>query len=485
MMNSSSTSFLWHDYETFGTDTRRDRPAQFAALRTDAELMPIGEPTVVFCQPSDDMLPHPEACLITGISPQTARDRGLPENQFAARIHALMSQPNTCTVGYNNFRFDDEVTRFLFWRNFYEPYTREYANGNSRFDLIDLMRMTAALRPEGLNWPQRDDGSPSFRLEDLAEANGMDTSRAHDALADVEATLGLARLVRKHQPRLWEWALKLRQKHVVADLLNRGEVLLHSSARLPASQFATAPVLPLAPHPDFAGQWIIWNLNVDPAPFMDQPADVLADLMWTPNADLPEGLERLPVKLIRANRCPMISPMSVLNSDALERLGIDLDAVNDRRKRLTQAIGFKQRLVQLFSSTGRGDNDPELALYDGFVPRGDQAVLARVRTMDASGLAGLSRPFQDERLNELLFRYRARLFPDSLADEERAAWQHWRQQRLINDPDLASIRWPEYQQRICELMDERPEKEALLIELMNWANELGLSLDQANHDSMS
>ncbi len=474
-MNSRSTSFLWHDYETFGADTRRDRPAQFAALRTNAELEPIGEPTVIYCQPADDVLPHPDACLITGISPQTARDRGLPENQFAARIHALMSQPNTCTVGYNNFRFDDEVTRFLFWRNFYEPYTREYANGNSRFDLIDLMRMTAALRPEGMNWPQRDDGSPSFRLEALAEANGMDTSQAHDALADVEATLGLARLVRKHQPRLWEWALTLRQKHVVAGLLNRGEPLLHSSARLPACQFATAPVLPLVPHPDFAGQWIVWNLNVDPAPFMDQPDDVLADLMWTPNADLPEGMERLPIKLIRANRCPMISPMSVLSDEASDRLGIDLAAVHDRRQRLELANNFKQRLGRLFSSTGQGANDPELALYDGFVPRGDQAVLARVRAMDAPGLARLGRPFQDERLNELLFRYRARLYPDSLDGEERAAWQQWRNRRLIDDPDLASIRWPEYQQRISELMQERLDKRELLIDLWHWARELGLS----------
>ncbi len=484
-MNDGPNSFLWHDYETFGADTRRDRPVQFAALRTNADLAVIGEPTVIYCQPADDVLPHPDACLITGITPQLACERGLPENQFAARIHALMSEPGTCSVGYNNFRFDDEVTRFLFWRNFFEPYAREYSNGNSRFDLIDLMRMTAALRPDGLSWPLRDDGSPSFRLEDLAAANGMDTSRAHDALADVEATLGLARLLRQHQPRLWDWALSLRHKHVVTGLLNRGEPLLHSSSRLPASQFATAPVLPVAPHPDFAGQWVVWNLNIDPAPFLDLPDEMLSDLLWTPSADLPEEMERLPVKLIRANRCPMISPLSVLNEDSRKRLGIDIHAVNEHSERLRRSASFSERLGKLFSSNPAKDNDPELALYDGFVPRGDQAVMARVRSLDASALASLGQPFQDERLNTLLFRYRARHFPDALTDEEREAWQQWRRQRLIDDPELASIRWPEFQQRINELKGTHRDRQDLWTALLDWARTLGLPTKSENDNSMS
>lgn len=484
-MNDSPASFLWHDYETFGADTRRDRPAQFAALRTDMELNPIGEPDVFYCQPADDMLPQPEACLITGITPQAASDRGIPENAFAARVHALLSQPGTCSVGYNNFRFDDEVTRFLFWRNFFDPYAREYSNGNSRFDLIDLMRMTRALRPEGLQWPQRDDGSPSFRLEDLAAANGMDTSRAHDALADVESTLGMARLVKQHQPRLWNWALSLRQKHVVAGLLSRGEPLLHSSSRLPASLFATAPVLPLAPHPSFAGQWIVWNLNVDPAPFMDRSDEELIDLMWTPAADLPEGEERLPIKLVRSNRCPMLSPLNVLDASSRKRLQIDPDAMQRRTAHLRGDTGFIERLTQLFTNTGPTAADAELALYDGFIPRPDQAVMAKVRSLDAEELARLGQPFQDERLNELLFRYRARLHPHSLTEEEREQWRHWRQRRLVDDPDLASIRWPEYQACIRALMQARPDRIDLLTELMAWSDGLGLSATAPNEDSIT
>jgi exodeoxyribonuclease-1 len=471
-------SFLWHDFETFGADPRRDRPAQFAALRTNEALEPIEDPIVVYCQPARDMLPHPMACLITGISPQLARERGVPENDFAARIHEAMSRPGTCTVGFNNFRFDDEVTRHLFWRNFFDPYSREYANGNSRFDLIDLLRMTRALRPDGINWPDREDGTPSFRLEHLAAANGIDTSRAHDALADVEATIGLARLLRARQPRLWDWALKLRQTHVVAAMLQKREPLLHTSARFPASQFCTAPVLPVAPHPVFAGQWIVWNLNIDPTPFFPLEQEDLIDRMWTTASELPPGLERLPLKLVRSNRCPMLSPLSTLDQAASARLATDPDALAAHAAALRANEDFAERLSALFNDTGRnaanGPVDPELALYDGFVPRSDQQIYPRLRDLNESDLARLGTPFTDERLNTLLFRYRARLFPTSLDHAESERWQQDCQRRLLSDPDLASIRWEEYQALVAELMQKHPDKLALLEQLAAWPMELGL-----------
>src|SRR4051794_34934379 len=94
-------SFYWHDYETFGTDSKRDRPSQFAGLRTTLDLEPIGEPLTIFCRPPPDVLPHPEACLLTGITPQQAERDGVIEAEFAARIHDELAAPGTCGVGYN------------------------------------------------------------------------------------------------------------------------------------------------------------------------------------------------------------------------------------------------------------------------------------------------------------------------------------------------------------------------------------------------
>ncbi|MGH8474260.1 MAG: exonuclease domain-containing protein, partial [Methylococcales bacterium] len=127
-------TLYWHDYETFGTDPAWDRPAQFAGLRTGEDLEIIAEPLVLYCKPADDMLPNPEACLITGITPQLASRKGLPEADFIAAIHEQLAQPATCGAGYNSLRFDDEVTRNCLYRNFYDPYAREWQHGNSRWD---------------------------------------------------------------------------------------------------------------------------------------------------------------------------------------------------------------------------------------------------------------------------------------------------------------------------------------------------------------
>ncbi len=472
----TAETFLWYDFETFGADPRRDRAAQFAALRTDNDLNIIGEPEEFYCQPADDVLPQPAACLITGITPQTAADKGLPENEFAARIFDLMSVPGTCVVGYNNFRFDDEVTRHLFWRNFFDPYSREYANGNSRFDLIDLLRMTRALRPNGIEWPDYEDGRPSFRLEDIAAANGMDTANAHDALADVEATIAVARLVRTHNPKLWQWALGLRSKHAVADLLHKGRPLVHTSSRYPAVPGCnTAVVLPLCPHPQITSQWLAWNLNVDPTPFFEFDEEMLADLYWTPSADLPEDLERVPVKLVRTNRCPMISPLGVLDAKSSRRLQIDQHRLQKHAALLEQRPEFIARLAGIFATPREfSDTDPELDLYGGFPPPGDQRMYPRIRAMSAEDLADLSTPFTDERLNELLFRYRARLWPETLDADERTRWNEYRRRRLVDDPDLGSIRWPEYRELLEKLGTEHPQEAELLADLVSWPDQIRL-----------
>ena len=222
----TATTFFWHDYETFGIQPRSDRPAQFAGIRTDSELNEIGEPVMLYCKPGADYLPSPEACLLTGITPQHCAEHGVPEHQFAAAIERELATPGTISVGYNSIRFDDEVTRFLFWRNLIDPYAREWQNRCSRWDLLDVVRACYALRPEGITWPTTDTGQPSFKLEHLTRANGIAHEAAHDALSDVRATIALARLIRDKQPRLFAFCLSLRQKDTV-----RHQLQLHQPAR--------------------------------------------------------------------------------------------------------------------------------------------------------------------------------------------------------------------------------------------------------------
>ncbi|MGH8115187.1 MAG: exodeoxyribonuclease I, partial [Rhodanobacteraceae bacterium] len=298
------TSFYWHDYETFGADTARDRPSQFAGRRTNAELEPVGEPLVLYCQPVTDVLPHPDACLLTGITPQTAQREGLPEPEFARRILVELSHTGTCAVGYNSIRFDDEITRHLLYRTFNDPYQREWYSGNSRWDLIDVMRLWHALRPQGLEWPQHEDGTTSFKLEHLSAANGVLHEHAHDALSDVEATIGLARRLRHAQPRLFEHALKLRDKKFAGAQLkvDAMEPVLHVSSKIPAARGCLAVIAPIAVHPRNANAVIVYDLGQDPSELLELDTDDLRDRVFASAEDLPEGMARIPLKGVHVNK---------------------------------------------------------------------------------------------------------------------------------------------------------------------------------------
>ena len=421
-------SFFWHDYETWGADPRRDRPAQFAGLRTDLELRPLEEPVCWYCRAPDDYLPDPDACLVTGITPQLAQAQGLAECELAARIQHQMTRPGTCSVGYNSMRFDDEVTRFLFWRNFIEPYDREWKDGNSRWDLIDVARLCYALRPEGLEWPEHEPGKPSFRLQDLAAANGLVHEQAHDALSDVMATIELARRLNASQPRLFAWCLKLRDKAQVRRLIDLPGMtpLLHASSRFPAERGCLAMVAPICPHPVNGNGIIVYDLSADPSVLINEDDDMVRDLVFTARDDLPEDCDRIPLKVLHVNRSPVVAPLSVLQGADLQRIGLDEPACRRHLDLLRAADGLRSKVARVFDQPWQGEPpEAEEALYDGFVSGADQALLRQVRSATASDLAALEGRFGDERLNALLRRYRARNHPDTLSTEEHQRWIEW------------------------------------------------------------
>lgn len=474
---SGTTTLYWHDYETFGTNPRLDRPAQFAGQRTDLDLNPIGDPLVIYCQPPKDVLPRPEACLVTGITPQRAAEKGMSEPDFMAAIHAEIAAPNTCTVGYNSLRFDDEVTRHTLWRNFYDPYRREWADGCSRWDIIDMVRMAYALRPEGIEWPSRDDGATSFRLEDLAAANGLEQNNAHDALSDVHATIALARLIRDKQPKLFDYAWSNRDKKSARAKLDleTHKPVLHVSDKYPASLGCLSLVMPLAAHPFNKNGVIVFDLRHDPADLLRLPAEDLRERLFTPNEDLPEGVGRLPIKTVHINKCPVLAPVNTLDDAQAERLQLDMDACRRHWKTIHDDMEtVAERVKAVFADKAFAPNpDPEQALYDGFTSDADRNLCERVRGGDPAELANMP-PFEDERLGEMLFRYRARHYPDSLTDTEAAEWQEWRANRIQYAPD-GGLSIDEYQALVSELPEHiggDPKKMQILMDLQAWGERL-------------
>ena len=471
-------TLYWHDYETFGADPRRDRPAQFAGVRTDEALNEIGEPLVIYCKPARDFLPHPEACLLTGITPQLADEKGLPEPEFIARIHAEFAQPNTCGVGYNSLRFDDEVTRFTLYRNFYDPYAREWQQGNSRWDIIDLVRMTYALRPAGIVWPQHEEGQPSFRLEDLVAANGILHESAHDALSDVRATIALARLLRTQQPRLYDWLFQLRDKRKAAtqlDLATHNPVL-HTTRMYPAKTGCTSLVMPLIFEPGNNNSLLVYDLRQDPELFLPLDADELSQLLFTRNDELPEGMQRLPVKSIKINKCPALAPRNTLDAEAAERIALDLDACYQHWQKLCAQPDFFQRVATAYTSRAfEPSGDVDVALYDGFLDNADAASLAQIRRVSPKQLAKMRFDFHDQRLPELLFRYRARNWPETLIQTEAQRWEQMRLQRLTQGEGGRSIIFSEFSVQIALLREaHKTDGNAgrILDELEGWGKDL-------------
>nr|WP_239421227.1 exodeoxyribonuclease I [Saliniradius amylolyticus] len=478
-MATHQPSLFWHDYETWGANPVKDVPAQFAGVRTDLELNIIEEPVEWFCQIPNDYLPHPQACLITGITPQQSLRDGMNEAEFARHIEHQFSRPDTCVVGYNNLRFDDEVTRHLLYRNFYEPYAREWQNGNSRWDIIDMVRACYALRPEGIEWPEREDGSPSFKLEHLTQANGLGHDRAHDAMSDVYATIDMARLIKQKQPKLYHYLFGLRKKSAVKALIDYHNLtpLVHVSSKLPAVNGCTSWIVPVCPHPINRNAIICLNLALDPSPLFDLDAEQLRHKLYQPSSELTEGEQRLPIKLVHLNKSPVLAPAKTLTEDNADRLGLDRQQCLHNLSLIKNSPGLVQKLQDVFDTEPESiEKDADHALYSGgFIGDADKSRCEQVRLSEPEQLTGLDWQFEDPRLNTLLFRYRARNYPQTLTEAEMNRWQRHRQYRLTAPDSPASINLTEFAEQLeilSESVKEDPNKLAILRALYQYASEL-------------
>jgi exodeoxyribonuclease-1 len=477
-LSAGTETFYWYDFETFGTDPARDRPVQFAGLRTDKELNPVSDPLTIFCKPTPDFLPHPEACLITGITPQMGLNRGLRECEFIAEINAEFSVPGTCVVGYNNIRFDDEVTRYTLYRNLIDPYAREWRNGNSRWDLIDVMRMTRALRPEGIEWPDDDEGKPTFRLDRLSAANGIAHEDAHDALSDVRATIDMARLIKVRQPRLFSYLLAHRGKQQAGDLLSLGKMLpvVHASSRFSAERGCIAVVVALAKHPTNPNGVVTYDLSVDPGPLLELDHEELHRRLFTPRDSLPSGVDRLPLKTVHINKCPALAPVGVLRQEDADRLGLDLTLCNEHLARLKSEPELEAKVQSILEIDERSPlgEDPDLMLYSGFLRDKDRVALDRFRRLSPE-LMALSQPiFEDARLPEMVFRYRARNYPESLSSAEQERWREFCANRLSDKGLGGGLTLTEFYSLLAELEQSSlsPTQRRVVSDLQDYARSL-------------
>ncbi|KOE87374.1 exonuclease I [Vibrio alginolyticus] len=426
MRQEHTPTFFFFDYETWGVSPAKDRPSQFAGVRTDMDFNIIGEPLVIYCQPPADYLPSPEAALITGITPQKAMSHGISEPEFIAKIHAELSTPNTTSLGYNSIRFDDEVTRYTCYRNFIDPYAWSWQKGNSRWDLLDVMRACHALRPEGINWPENEDGFTSFKLEHLSVANGIEHANAHDAMADVIATIELAKKVKAAQPKLFDYFFNMRHKRKLNDLVDIVNMtpLMHVSGMLGRECQYTSWIVPIAWHPTNQNAVIVVDLAKNPQPLIDLNVEELQQRLYTKRDDLAPNELPVPIKLVHLNKCPILAPAKTLTAENAEKIGIDRTVCLQNLAVIKQHPEIREKLVGLYSIEREypANDDVDSQLYDGFFSPSDKAAMDIIRETDPVNLSALEISFSDKRIEPLLFRYRARNYPLTLSDEEQQRW---------------------------------------------------------------
>jgi exodeoxyribonuclease-1 len=447
-------TFYFYDLETSGINPRAQRIMQFAGQRTDMNLNPIGDPQNWLVKITEEILPDPEAVLITGITPQKSIDEGYTEAEFLKLFSDEVLQPDTIICGFNTIRFDDEFMRTTLWRNFYDPYEWQWQDGRSRWDLLDVVRIVRALRPEGIEWPFEDrientsdhgeqDVSggkvvrvPSNRLELITKANGLDHDNAHDALSDVNATISVARLLKTKHPQMFEYLLKMRNKKQIKVLVNLDEKkpFVYTSGRYDSQYNKTTVAFPLTSGKN--GNVVVYDLRYDPTPFLDLNEEELSSKIFA-NWDDRKKIDfvKLPIKELQYNKCPVVAPLGVLTqNNGWEHISLDEVTVARHINTLLSRPDFAERIRSIFEQQPeyKVETDPEFRLYDGFVVDKDKPKMRAARSSEEAQLVDLNLDFTDGRLNEMLPRYKARNFPKSLSKKELEEWNEYKNNRLKN-----------------------------------------------------
>ena len=465
-----SQTFFFYDLETSGLSARDDRIMQFAGIRTTIDLEPIGEPYNILVRLNDDTLPSPDALMVTGITPQSTQADGVTEAEFAKLLTEEIFTPDTITVGFNNIRFDDEFIRHLFWRNFYDPYEWSWKEGRSRWDILDVVRLTRALRPEGIEWPFID-GKEVNKLELITKLNGIDHLKAHDALSDVEALIAVTKLVKDNQPQLYSYLLKIRDKKEVKKLVNLEDKqpFVYVSGKFSAEFHKATVAFPLTSGRN--GNIVTYDLRYDPTPFLNMSAREIEQRLFASwEVRQKDGFVALPIKEMQYNRAPAIAPLGVLEqADGWNRISLTQEIITKHRNILLSVPSFAENVRSVLENRPefKKSPDPEAQLYDGFVESVDVLRIEKVRQANAQQLADLHPEFGDDRLSPLLLHYKARNYPRSLAEDEAMAWEMWRAEHITGQLPAFVKR---LQQLSATITDD--DKRFVLEELQLWAESI-------------
>ena len=472
-------TFYWYDYETFGLSPRIHRIAQFAGIRTDENLNILDE-HMFYCKPTNDSLPSPEACAVTGITPQLCEKKGLIEHEFINKINKEFSVPDTCIVGYNSIAFDDEFTRHTLFRNFIDPYAWHWQNGNSRWDILMVARFCFAHKEEGsLEWVKNEKNKPIFKLDQLAPANKIEHSNAHDAMADVRATIKLAAIIKNTQPKFFEYALSLNNKHEVKKQVRLLHPMLLTGITFGYKTSYTRLVTAICYHPEYKDRAIVFNLNQDPEILIELESDELKALTFSRKADLPKGIEKLELSQMAFNQSHMFvcSPYPdsfKLSPQLREKFHIDMESCLKNLQYIQNNIReIEEKVHSIYKSDSekQPSNDVDQSLYDGFLSNKDKVICDQIQSLSKDEIRKFKPNFEDRRLLKLFLNFKARNYPETLTEDEQEDWFEIVQSR-VQSGENGYLSFEHFEKSLNRLKEVEPNREHLWQELEEYANRL-------------
>ncbi len=435
-------SFIFYDTETTGTNTAFDQILQFGAIKTDSELNELDR-FEVRSRILPYVVPAPGAMRVTGVTVEQLTDPALPSHyQMVRAIRAKLQEWSPAIfIGHNSLRFDEHLLRQALYKTLHAPYLTN-TNGNCRTDSLRLVQAVARFAPDILTIPVDDRGKPVFKLDRLAPANGLDHSAAHEAMADVEATIHLCRLMAQRVPGYWSNFVRYSQKAAVTDFAQEEEVFALTDFFYGRTYLWM--VTSIGTNPENSSEMLVFNLEIDP----DELAILAENELAARLAERPK-----PVRGMRTNAGPIVISYDDAPED-MRSAAPELDELRQRATRIRSDSGFMERLIAAFLQT-RAEREPsthvEEQIYDGFIDNSDQALLDRFHDADWPERVPLLGSLSDERLQSLGQRLIFTEAPDVMSATARHDYEVAIARRLMAEE--GTVPWLTLPKAIAEADD--------------------------------
>jgi len=407
--------FVFYDTETTGTDKFFDQILQFAAIKTDEHLNELDR-FEIRCRLLPHMIMSPGAMMVTGVTIEQATNPNLPSHYGMVRAirEKLIEWSPAIFVGYNSLAFDEELMRQAQFQTLHNPYLTQ-RDGNTRADAMILTKAVAQFEPDCLTIPVKDNGRPVFKLDRVAPANGFDHSKAHDAMADVEAVIHLCRLAANGASTEWSNFIRFSHKAAVeAFLLDGDPVLLTEFFGFGGQKHF--PVIRIGADSDQAAKHLCYDLTQDPDSFRAM-SDVALMACF---ASRPK-----PLRKVKSNAAPTLRAIDEAPQWSLGELSED--EISSRAADVLADTAFIERLLAAYEET-KTIYDPsehvEQQIYGEFPTPPDNQLMERFHTTPWPDRHHLVSQFADRRYSFLaarvIYAEHPNLLPDDLRESVRA-----------------------------------------------------------------